>query len=213
MAQRPADPAVTLVPLLALITFPSEIDGVAAGVGIVTAISVVWLVDWIKTPTIRHLGWRHVGDFYYFDFEIVGKVLPWWCGDPGTASVVLSWRSYSTFAKWDELPEPWNYEKGKFVPNLVPSTFYLPVTVQKPYSLPLIRLVEGETWVFSGWSYGWPRYGPDPVVGPNDPICVEVRGGSSLRWRRHVTVSRITNAGPGDRLPRRPDDFRDYLPQ
>jgi len=111
--------------------------------------------------------------------------------------------------------EPGLYLPGvgfEFQASLVPSTFYLPLTVGVEYSVPLLaERPDGELWVFSGWAYGWPQFGRDPRVRADDLLEVDLQGGGGLRWRRHILIGTILHGpqvGPLPPVSKEPEDYR-----
>lgn len=129
-------PIVDIAFILALIDFHNQLDGWATIASVVIALAVVWVVDGLKKPRVKHLGWHTAGDFEYFDFIIRGRIAPNWVSDPGAGRIRLTWRGHGSFAKWDELAEPGLYDQNggfTFQVSMVPQTFYLPLTIGEKY--------------------------------------------------------------------------------
>lgn len=99
--------------------------------------------------------------------------------------------STATYAKWDETPEPGEENPGTRLwearPNLVPSTFFLPLYANEQYTVPV--LIDWDTSrgaqpgaprvldIFCGWWYIESK--PEPYrlrVAPDDTIKVKVQG-------------------------------------
>lgn len=98
----------------------------------------------------------------------------------------LEWKGKRVFAKWDELPNPLvddlYAENGRnFRAEFVPNTFYLPLTVEREYEIPIIVRKSNNYEVFSGWWFGKGRgYGPDPTVTENDKIIIRFYGETKI---------------------------------
>ena len=108
---------------------------------------------------IEDVGESGTAQIHQLKFKVHGQ-------PPGLAAARLAWGKERTFAKWNELPEPLDEPVEKngrtfrpFVSNLVPSTFFLQLSDNEEYKLPV--LVEYDDLdgnrvcdVFSAWWYG-----------------------------------------------------------
>jgi hypothetical protein len=167
--------------------------------GGVMGVVIAELVRLYQRPRIKFLGiestkpeWGLAGGEQYLRrirFEVRGS-------SAGTAtSIQLRWGPdvrQATFAKWDETPEPSEQnpisKEWEHRPNLVPSTFFLPLFAKEQYTVPVLidyasssngaRVLD----VFCGWWYIENR--PEMYrlrVSETDTIKVMVQG---MPWIR-----------------------------
>jgi hypothetical protein len=159
-------------------------------IGLGSGLLATFLTFWIGRPRVAQLSFAQhptaVGTMY----DAVFRLNRWGWMDPGTCTLTVGWPQGSTFAKWNETPEP--VSQGTFHPESVPATFYRPVTARESFDVPiLVEPTNGRLEVFSGWWYGWPTYGSNPAVQDADRIALTLRGSSGLLWQGEFTVATI----------------------
>ena len=156
--------------------------------------TLVHFVDWLWRPRVKEYTFveekANFGTIYKLSFTLKGR------SQPGLCALTIEWGTdkerTSVFAKWDETPNPLEGDKLEgFRPELVPSTFYQPLFLGRPYSVPVLIKAKDSYDVFSGWWFGKDcGYGPNPWVGRCDNLSLTLVGGK-FSWTKSVTVDKI----------------------
>ena len=172
------------------VTFSFPLDLASTLAGGVVGFLLVFLVDWVRKPRVRFLGFvpvaSNAGTLHKLRFKI------WGFQTPGLSSLNIEWCCRNVFAKWDETPNPQEEgESTKFRPELVPSTYYQPLFCGKEYTIPIIIESHGKHDIFSGWWFGRKSgYGPDPAIEPTAQIRLTLTG-AGLSWSKPFSLSQI----------------------
>lgn len=168
--------------------FKIPIDLLGVLLGGVVGLLLVELWEYIKKPKIQFLGFlsskfNSGGELIKIKFRIKGK------SSPGVCQIELKWNKKNVKAKWDESPNPLeNDDFEKFKPELVPSTYYQQLFLNKEYMVPVLHKKDSsELSVFSGWWYGQPNYGPNPSIKFNDNLVISISG-NNLEWCKSFSV-------------------------
>lgn len=171
---------------------------IAALVGVLFSFFVVKISDCSRKPRLRFLGFE---DFkidnvtlYKLNFTIKGYY------DPGIACIRIEGKGYNTFAKWDEAPNPLkNDDTNSFIPEMVPSTYFLPLFLRIEYKVPIIikeRQEDNRYFIFDGWWFGKTRgYYLGKELIESDEITLNVFGGNGLKWKRKFEIKNILEDG------------------
>ncbi len=167
-------------------------------------LGLVYLIDWLSRPKVGRFELVrdetfNLGTLYKLQFTLKGRA------QPGTCALSIGWKGHSVFAKWDETPNPLeNDDPTRFRPELVPSTYYQPLFLNKIYRVPVIiksnikRNQRDEYQVFSAWWFGWARgYGSDPSLQITDQITLTLSGGT-FTWSKTFPISDIVKASPAE---------------
>lgn len=115
---------------------------------------LVWVVDYYKKPKIRFGKFRKVkvnfGVLYKIEVKISGHI------NPGLSAINISADNKNIYAKWDECSNPLESDDlSKFVPEMVPQTFYQNTFSGVKYLVPIIHEdTEQKHTAFSGWWFG-----------------------------------------------------------
>ena len=172
------------------VEFRLPLDLLSALAGGVIGFLLVFVVDWIKKPRIRVLGFEKVsvnfGTLYKLKFRIGGFDCP------GICQLRIEWADKSTYAKWDETPNPLENDRlDSFRPELVPFTYNNLLFHGVEYAVPLVYEDGGSREVFSGWWFGKKRgYGPNPCLPRGFNLKLTMFGGG-LSWSRTYSESEI----------------------
>ncbi|MBU1631304.1 MAG: hypothetical protein KKH49_05840, partial [Candidatus Omnitrophica bacterium] len=105
-------------------------------------------------------------------------------------------KDYSTFAKWDEKPNPLKRDNiNEFIPELVPATFYQNLFLKRKYKVPVVvKDAENKYFVFDGWWFGKKDgYYHGKELSHSDEINVIIRGGNGLKWKQIFSLKNITS--------------------
>jgi hypothetical protein len=170
------------------LNFPLDLASILAG-GIV-GFFLVFIVDWVKKPRVKLLGFVPVvfngGTLHKMRFKVKGLE------SPGLSCLNIGWCCKNVFAKWDETPNP--LEAGNantFRPELVPATYYQPLFCSREYTVPIVFENNGKYEIFSGWWFGKNSgYGPDPAIGSTVQICLTLNG-ARLSLSKSFSVNQI----------------------
>lgn len=100
--------------------------------------------------------------------------------NPGKCCCEISVGQTTTYAKWDETPNPLvNDQLGEFVAEKVPDTFYQNLYIGKEYKLPILIQDNQQYYIFDGWWFGKRKgYYTKPPLSENDEIKIVIRGES-----------------------------------
>jgi hypothetical protein len=177
--------------------WPNILIGAIAGGGV--GFLLVYLVDWLWRPRVKEYkfikeGWNF-GTLYKLNFTLKGR------SQPGLCALTIQWSSNKgVFAKWDETPNPLEADDPNiFRAELVPSTYYLPLFLKRPYSIPILNKADGSYEVFSGWWFGRNNgYGPNPRLSMSDNLTLTLTGGN-FTWSKIVSVDTIVRQGENHR--------------
>lgn len=168
----------------------------AAIVGFVLGIFSTFFIDWLRRPRVVRLDFRrhkaNFGMLYSFQFRLKGSL------DPGLCSLRIEWPGGSVFGKWDENPNPLEGDcLDRFKPELVPATFFLPLILNREYSIPIL-VVGGDNRcaIFSGWWFGREFGYGDPALENPDvtQITLTLSGGGGLNYSRTFSGAEILAA-------------------
>jgi hypothetical protein len=164
---------------------PLDLASVIAG-GIVGFL-LVFLVDLIKKPRVKFIGFikspSNFGELHKIKFKLNGV------SSPGLSRMTISWCGNSVFANWDESPNPL-HDDSEFRAELVPATYDQPIFNGNEYSVPLIIQNNGRYEIFSGWWFGRESgYGPKNIeIDSSTEIRVTLCG-SGLVWTKEFTLN------------------------
>ncbi|MEW8332898.1 MAG: hypothetical protein AB2558_20465 [Candidatus Thiodiazotropha sp.] len=173
------------------ITFSFPLDALSVIAGGIVGFFLVFLVDFIKKPRVKDLGFSvekvNFGTLYKVRFKLKGK------STPGLTRMTISWCCNKVFAKWDEAPNPIDEDDmKKFNPVLVPSTYDQPIFCGNEYNVPIVINDNSKYEIFSGWWFGKNKgYGPDPSLNSSTKITLTLTGGSGLLWSKEFTISEL----------------------
>lgn len=148
------------------------------------------LILWSRRVKVELSGFEplqtNFGTLYKMRFNLVGH------DDPGECSCEIKANSYTTFAKWDESPNPLKGDRlAEFVPEMVPMTFHQRLHVDREYRLPVIVKAGNSFFVFDGWWFGRTTgYYTQPALRPQDILSASIRGRGFV-WSRTFTVQEI----------------------
>jgi len=164
-------------------TLASALAGGLVGLGL------VHFVAWKWRPRVTELGFNkssfNLGQLYKLHFKLSGRAYP------GLCCLRIEWSGRSVLAKWDETTNPVERDDPtRFVPELVPSTYYLPLLLKLEYAVPIVIEHEGKREVFSGWWFGRKRFDPDPSIPDGSKIRLTLTGGD-LHWSKEFSLSEI----------------------
>jgi hypothetical protein len=171
------------------IDWPNVLIG--ALVGWILGFAFDRLIIWSRRVKVAFEGFESVqtnfGILYKMRFKLRGYE------DPGHCSCEMTVNSYTTFAKWDESPNPLRDDRlDAFVPEIVPATFHQYLHVGREYCVPLLIKTEDGFYVFDGWWFGRASgYYSQPPLDQNSLVSVSIRG-SRFDWARSFTVEKIT---------------------
>lgn len=172
------------------IDWPNALVG--ALVGWILGFAFDRLILWSRRVKVEFVGFESVqtnfGTLYKMQFKLKGHE------DPGECSCELKANDYTTFAKWDESPNPLREDRlTDFVPEMVPMTFHQRLHVGREYHLPFIVKVENELFVFDGWWFGRSvGYYKQPPLGHQSTLSASIRG-SGFAWSRTFTIDDIVS--------------------
>jgi hypothetical protein len=163
---------------------------VGALVGWILGFAFDRLIVWSRRVKVEFLGFESVqtnfGTLYKMRFRLKGHE------DPGECSCEINSNNHTTFAKWDETPNPLRDDSLEdFVPDMVPMTFHQRLHIGREYRVPLVVNVNNEFFVFDGWWFGRRAgYYKQPTLHSRGTVAVSVRG-SGFVWSRTFTVEEI----------------------
>ncbi len=165
------------------------LDLVSTVAGGLAGLGLVYLVEWLWRPRVKVLGFRktpsNIGLLYKFRFKLKGR------RSPGFCCLRIEWCGRSVLGKWDETPNPVDRDDpNQFRPELVPSTFFVPLLLKQEYSVPIVIEHDGKREIFSGWWFGRPRWGPDPAVGDGARIRLTLAGGD-FQWSGEFALAEV----------------------
>ena len=166
--------------------------------GTLVSFFVVKISDYSRKARLRFLGFEekevNFGILYKLRFVIKGY------NDPGIACIRIDSKGYSTFANWDEAPNPLKKDNIKdFIPEMVPSTYFQPIFLKKEYKVPVIikeKEEDNKYFIFDGWWFGKPDgyYLGEELVESNE-ITLNVLGGNGLNRKIKFRVKDILDDG------------------
>jgi hypothetical protein len=148
------------------------------------------LILWSRRVKVEFKGFESVqtnfGILYKMRLELKGHE------DPGECSCEIKINNYTTFAKWDETPNPLREDRlTEFVPEMVPTTFHQHLYVDREYYIPIIVKTGNTIFVFDGWWFGRSAgYYKQPPIIPHSILSMSVRG-SGFVWSRTFTIEEI----------------------
>jgi hypothetical protein len=167
----------------------------ALTVGLVVSLVANVITIWILPPRLRIEpgGWverrhkDHDGVLYKFRFKLgVRFRIRRYFGTvaPGDCAIRIEWKPKGSaprqaLAKWDETPNP--FRDGKFAPDMVPSSYYQPLFLDREYSVPILMREKDEPnedkWtIFSAQWFGATVAFSNPRVYPTDPVTLRIMG-------------------------------------
>ena len=130
----------------------------------------------------------NLGKLIKLNFKISGKI------PPGICSLLIKYNNKEQYANWDQLPNPLkNDQAGQFAPELVPQTYYLPLSLGVEYVVPvLIQPTNKTEWnIFSGWWFDASgSYDERKQVNINSDIILELYG-NTLIWKKKIIIKEI----------------------
>jgi len=176
-----------------------RLDWPNALLGGIIGLALVKLVDWIRRPKLKFLGFGIVpvsfGKLVKLSFKLDGGI------NPGVGCCEIVTNSEKTcYAKWDESPNPLKNDKlGDFVPEKVPATYYQTLFLKKIYSVPILiedpasipQLTQSPYRIFNAWWFGKGQgYYIEQPMKYSDFLTIIVRGNGFL-WERQFTVKEV----------------------
>lgn len=170
------------------IDWPNALVGTL--VGWVVGFALDRLIIWSRHIKVAFEGFESVqtnfGTLYKMRFTLKGYE------DPGHCSCEMTFNSYTTFAKWDERPNPLRNDRlDDFVPEMVPATFHERLHIGRSYLLPLLIKSENNLYIFNAWWFGrCSGYYTLPPLDLNNTLSVSIRG-SGFAWTRSFSVQEI----------------------
>lgn len=167
-----------------------NIDWPNAIVGALVGVAFDRLVIWFRRVKVDFAGFASAQT----NFGTLYKMRLKGHEDPGDCSCEINANNYTTFANWDETPNPLrNDQLSDFVPEMVPMTFHERLHIGREYRLPLIVKVENGLFVFDGWWFGRNvGYYNQPPLRTQNVLSVSVRG-SGFVWSRTFTIEEIVS--------------------
>ena len=148
------------------------------------------MILWSRRAKMRVIRFERVpvkcAILYKLRFIIDGK------DSPGECSCELESGGQTTWAKWDEKPNPLVEDRlDSFDAGLVPNTFFQTLVVKREYSLPILAQTDGVIELFGGWWFGRSKgyYRLNPVD-PASFVTITLRG-AGLNWKRRFPVQEI----------------------
>ena len=148
----------------------------SAFAGSILGFSINCIVSWYRKVKVIFTGIEitetNFGRLFKIIFSLKGHK------NPGKCICEISVGPTSTFAKWDETPNPLVGDKlGEFVAEKVPDTFYQSLYIGKEYRVPILIQDNQEYYIFDGWWFGKEKgYYSKPQLSKNDEIKIVIRG-------------------------------------
>jgi hypothetical protein len=170
------------------IDWPNALVG--ALVGWILGFAFDRLITWSRRLRVVFEGFEavqtHFGTLYKMRFRLKGYE------EPGECSCELSTNGRTTFAKWDENPNPLrNDQLDAFAPEMVPTTFHQRLQVDSEYKIPVLVRSGEQLFVFDGWWFGRSAgYYTLPALAEESAVSIALRG-SGFGWRRAFSVRQI----------------------
>jgi hypothetical protein len=180
-------------------SFPLDLGGAIFG-GLI-GLLLVALVDFLREPKVQKVRFSKFQSNFGLLYKIHFKILPrmFFPRSPGTSMFEIRWKNQKCLAKWDEMPNPLQNDKlSKFVPELVPSTFFQPLIPGREYQVPLIISESNSNlMIFNAWWFGRKKgyYNiSNHLIDLSEKIEVHIQG-ANLDWKQEFKVSDIINPG------------------
>jgi hypothetical protein len=170
------------------IDWPNALAG--ALVGWILGFAIDRLIIWSRQVKVAFTGFEAVqtnfGTLYKMRFNLKGY------DDPGECSCELTTNAHTTFAKWDECPNPLRDDRlDAFVPEMVPATFHQRLYVSREYHIPILVKPNNEIFVFDGWWFGRNAgYYTQRALIRESVVDITLRG-SGFAWHRAFTLWEI----------------------
>ncbi len=165
---------------------------VGALVGSILGFAFDRLINWSRRVKVVFASFEAVqtnfGTLYKMRFKLKGYE------DPGECSCELITNAHTTFANWDECPNPLRNDRlDEFVPEMVPATFHHRLHVGHEYHVPILVKPDNEFFIFDGWWFGRNAgYYTQPPLVRESVVAITLRG-SSFAWRRDFTLWEIAS--------------------
>lgn len=170
------------------IDWPNALVG--ALIGLILGFVADRLSIWSRRIRVVFSGFEAVqanfGVLYKMRFKLKGYE------DPGECSCELASNDHTTFAKWDESPNPLIGDHlDAFAPEMVPATFHQQLHVGREYHIPILVKPNNEFFVFDGWWFGRNvgYYAQSPLT-RESVVVITLRGGG-LTWCHAFTLQEI----------------------
>ena len=163
-------------------------------VGALFGFLLVRVCDCSRKATLCFIGFKKesvsFGVLYKLRFIVKGYF------DPGVACIKIGSKGYSTFAKWDEMPNPLKGDNlSDFIPEMVPSTYFQPIFLNTEYCVPVIIEESNngnKRFVFDGWWFGKGKgYYHGQELREGEELTLNVLGGNGLNWIKPIKVKNI----------------------
>ncbi len=173
------------------IDWPNALVGALVGwlLGFAFNRFIIWSrrvkVSFVKFDSVP----TNFGILYKMRFKLKGY------DDPGECSCQLSSGSHTTFAKWDEAPNPLRNDRlDAFVPEMVPATFHRRLHVGREYSVPILVKNDSQLYIFDGWWFGRNvgYYKLSPLK--QESIVSVVLRGNSFTWTQSFVVKEFVGS-------------------
>lgn len=162
--------------------------------GLVGLMLVIFYEGFLRKPSVKFLGVEKVetnfGELYKIKLRISSRRFFVKVRHPGQASLKISWRGNTVFAKWDESPNPLKADRlVNFIPEAVPSTYYNNLFAGNTYLVPVMHKDKAGLSIFSGWWFGRDLgYGPDPTLRNNNADIKLELISANAEWYKTLTV-------------------------
>lgn len=182
------------------IDLPNVVIGALCG-GIV-GYYLVRIIEWSHKVKLIFLGFigekTNFGELLKLKFILKGQ------SEPGVCCCEIITEDGHRYAKWDETPNPLKGDSlDKFIPEMVPATFYQSLYLEKVYSIPiLIKYNENRINVFNGWWFGKHEgYAGFAELQNTDSVKIIIRGNGFI-WKKIFTVEKIKKLNSNQSIQR-----------
>lgn len=151
------------------------------------------LVNWSRRVKVSVIKFDSVptnfGILYKMRFKLKGY------DNPGECSCEFASGLHTTFAKWDEAPNPLRNDRlDAFVPEMVPATVHRRLHVGREYSVPMLVKDNSQFYIFDGWWFGRKvGYYKLPPLKQESMVSVTLRG-NSFAWTQSFVVKDIVGS-------------------
>ena len=154
--------------------------------GWVLGFSLDRLILWSRKVKVIYEGIEsvqtNIGQLYKVAFSLKGNE------NPGKCSCEITVGQSTTYAKWDESPNPLIGDRlEEFAAEKVPDTFFQDLYLGKGYGLPILIREKNQYYVFDAWWFGKEKgYYNKPPLSENDEIKIVIRGERFLSQKNYT---------------------------
>jgi hypothetical protein len=133
---------------------------------------------------------------YKLEFKVRGL------RSPGFCEFHIFWLDNHVKAKWDDLPNPLEYDDSTaFNPTLVPQTTLNSIMLNQAYTVPIFsKDSDGNITIFDGWWFGkrlkkintgiGDEYKPNPEVNEDTQLKIVIKG-NGLTWETKIKIKKV----------------------